>query len=409
MKFYKVGGCIRNKLLGLEPTDIDWVVVGSTPEKMLGFGFKEVGADFPIFLNPTTGEEYALARKEYKEGKGYKGFKCSFGPEVTLEEDLERRDLTINAIAEDPNTGEYIDPFDGMKDLEKGIIRHTSDAFSEDPLRVLRAARFAARFGFMINAGTMVLIQQLVTTGELNHLTPERVWSEIEKALKTDNPKSFFTILRAVGALKVILPELEKLINVPQYHPEGDAFIHTMLVLDNIVNTTPDPVIRFAALTHDLGKGTTCKEDLPSHPTHELRSADIVRDIAKRFKIPNEYTGLAYIVAKYHLRVHKLREAKPKTVLKILNKCDAFRKPDRFHDFLMVCEADQAGKLQKGKYEEKEVLSQILFNINKIDNRKIIGDETRGHVIQQLIHNAQLTQVCKVINAWKKHRDKDND
>lgn len=406
MKIYLVGGAVRDRLLGLSPTDLDYVVVGSSPQEMLDLGYKEVGADFPVFLHPETGEEYALARKEYKEGKGYKGFKCTFGPEVTLEEDLERRDLTINAMAESVGTKtiEIIDPFNGQEDLKKGIIRHTSDAFAEDPLRVLRAARFAARFSFVIDGSTRILMERLVNSGELNELTSERVWIEVEKALKDDNPTMFFKNLRMVGALKVILPELERLHNVPQpvkWHPEGDALTHTFIVLDNICKVTKDPVVRFAALCHDLGKGLTAWEDLPSHPGHELKSADMVKNIAKRLKLPSEYKDLAYISARFHLKVHKLKEMKPKKMLKLLKQTDAFRKPKRFRQFLDVCYADACGKVKQQQevfYDQGEVLQTMLNAVNAIDNLSVIAGETRGHVIQQLIHNAQLSAIRTISN-----------
>jgi tRNA nucleotidyltransferase (CCA-adding enzyme) len=405
MKVYLVGGAVRDSLLGIEPKDLDYVVVGSTPEKMLSYGFKEVGADFPVFLHPDSGNEYALARKEFKTGTGYKGFSCSFGPEVTIEEDLERRDLTINAMAQDLETSQIIDPFDGQEDLKNGIIRHTSEAFGEDPLRVLRAARFAARFKFNITPETMTLMAELVKSKELNELTPERIWIEVEKALKTDHPGLFFKNLDISGALRVIFPELERLYGVPQtekYHPEGCAWTHTMLVLEAVCEMTNDTLTRFAALCHDLGKGTTPVEELPSHKGHELRSADMVREVAARWKIPNEYEDLAYIAARFHLKVHKLNEMKPKKILKLIKQTNALRNPEMFNRFLMVCEADNLGKQRTEEYQEKKILNLMVYNIDSLDNVGIIGEETRGHVIKQLIHNAQLSVVRKISNEWKR-------
>jgi len=409
MKIYGVGGMVRDSLLGLVPNDFDYVVCGSTPEEMLSLGYKEVGADFPVFLHPTTGCEYALARKEYKIGHGYKGFKCSFGPEVTIEEDLERRDLTINAMAVDlDDNNKLIDPFGGEKDLKNGVIKHTSEAFVEDPLRVLRAARFAARFKFKITPDTMTLMTELVNSGELNELTPERIWIEVEKALKTDHPGLFFKNLDIVGALRVIFPELERLYGVPQtekYHPEGCAYIHTMLVLKAVCKMTNDAPTRFAALCHDLGKGTTPQEELPSHKGHELRSADMVREIATRWKIPKEYEDLAYIAARFHLKVHKLREMKPKKILKLIKQTNALRNTEMFNRFLKVCESDNLGKQRTEQYKEKEILLHMVCDILSLDNVAIINGETRGHVIQQLIHNAQLHVVRTISNEWKRQQE----
>ena len=406
MKVYGVGGMARDSLLGVVPNDFDYIVVGSTPDEMISLGYKEVGADFPVFLHPITKAEYALARKEYRDGHGYKGFRCSFGPEVTLEEDLIRRDLTINSMAVDlEDNNKIIDPFNGQEDLKNGIIRHTSEAFSEDPLRVLRAARFAAKFDFRIDLETRKLMKELVNSGELDHLTPERIWIEIEKALKTDNPKVFFEYLKWTGALKVIFPELEKLEGIPQtkkYHPEGCALTHTYMVLEEVCKMTNDAPTRFATLCHDFGKSTTPVDELPSHKGHELRSADMVREVAARWKIPKLYEDLAYIAARFHLKVHKLKEMKPKKILKLIKQANGLRNPEMFNRFLKVCEADNLGKLRTEKYEEKEVLLGMVYHITSLDNPTIIGNETRGHVIQQLIHNAQLHVVRTISNKWKR-------
>ncbi len=346
MQTYLVGGCVRDKLLGLEVKDRDWVVVGSTPEQMLAQGFRPVGKDFPVFLHPETQEEYALARTERKSGHGYHGFDIYASPDVTLEQDLARRDLTINAIAQDQN-GNIIDPYNGSQDLRLGLLRHVSPAFVEDPVRVLRIARFAARFGFQIAEQTQQLIGRMVVSGELDHLVSERVWQELYKALQTDKPSLFFTTLREVGALKVLFPEVDKLFGVPQHpkwHPEVDTGIHVMMVIDQAARLTDDVAVRFAALCHDLGKGTTPAEILPSHKGHEATSVELTKALCDRLRTPKDTMTLAMKVAEYHTDVHLLFELSAERVLQVLEGIDSFRRPQRFEQYLVAGEADFRGR-----------------------------------------------------------------
>ncbi len=349
MDTYLVGGAVRDELLGLEPHERDWVVVGSTPEEMTRQGYRPVGKDFPVFLHPQSNEEYALARTERKSGRGYKGFEVYADPDVTLEQDLARRDLTINAIAKRPD-GSLIDPFDGRVDLEQRLLRHVSPAFVEDPLRILRVARFAARFhhlGFTVADDTMLLMQTMVAAGEVVELVPERVWQETEKALATANPEVYFAVLHECGALKVIFPELARLFGVPQperWHPEIDTGIHTLMVLAQAARLSDSSAVRFAALTHDLGKGITPPEHWPSHRGHEELSVALVLGMCERLRVPNEHRDLAVQVARFHGHCHRALELRPKTVLKVLEGIDAFRRPERFEQFLLACEADARGR-----------------------------------------------------------------
>lgn len=354
MEIYLVGGAVRDKLLDLPVKDRDYVVVGATPEEMEAKGFKPVGADFPVFLHPDTKEEYALARTERKSGKGYKGFTVYAEPDVTLEDDLSRRDLTINAMAETED-GKLIDPYDGQKDLRNGFLRHVSPAFAEDPVRILRVARFVARFhkwGFRVAHSTHRLMKEMVQEGELDHLVPERVWAELESALREAAPSRFFEVLRACGALKKLFPEIDALYGVPQpetHHPEVDTGVHCMMVLDQAAILSDDAQVRFAALVHDLGKGTTPEAEWPKHINHENRGVALVRALCERFRIPNDFRDLAVITARYHTHCHRFSELKPKTVLKTLEGLDAFRKPERFKQYLLACEADSRGRLGKEK------------------------------------------------------------
>ena len=349
MKTYLVGGAVRDELLDYPHKEKDWVVVGATPEDMLGAGFQQVGKDFPVFLHPETKEEYALARTERKTSPGYKGFDVHATPDVTLEQDLLRRDLTINAIAKD-ETGEIIDPFNGLQDIHDRILRHVSPAFAEDPVRILRVARFAARYlhlGFIVADETMQLMKQMVEDGEVDALVPERVWQEMEKALGERSPSRFIEVLRDCGALERILPELDRLFGVPQpeeHHPEIDTGIHTLMVLQQACRLSDDTGVRFAALMHDLGKGVTPESEWPHHIEHEARGADIVLDVCKRLRIPNEYRDLAERTARFHLHYHRALELKPSTVVNTLEQLDAFRKPQRFEKFLLASEADARGR-----------------------------------------------------------------
>ena len=349
MQTYLVGGAVRDELLDYPHQEKDWVVVGATPDEMLAKGYLQVGKDFPVFLHPETREEYALARTERKTSPGYKGFAVHATPDVSLEEDLLRRDLTINALAKD-ESGNIIDPFNGLRDLNDRVLRHVSPAFSEDPVRILRVARFAARYdhlGFTVADETMQLMKNMVDNGEVDALVPERVWQEMHKALTERTPSRFIEVLRECGALERILPELDVLFGVPQpeeHHPEIDTGIHTLLVLQQACKLSDDADVRFAALMHDLGKGTTPQSEWPQHIEHEARGAEIVVKVCKRLRIPNEYRDLAECTARYHLHYHRALELKPSTVVKTLERLDVFRKPERFEKFLLASEADARGR-----------------------------------------------------------------
>lgn len=346
---YLVGGAVRDELLELPITDHDWVVVGSTPEKMLELGFTPIGKDFPVFLHPHNKEEYALARTERKSGRGYKGFTVYADEAVTLEQDLLRRDLTINAIAKDRD-GNLIDPFEGRADIKARRLKHVSAAFSEDPLRILRTARFAARFhpqGFKVHPDTLNLMQHMARHGELDTLVAERVWQELSSALLSTTPSIFFTTLRECGALKSILPELDSLFGIPQtlhYHPEIDTGVHVMMVVDRARALSDDMDVLYAALTHDLGKAQTPKAKWPSHPGHEAAGVPLVQVMSARLRVPNETARLAEIMSDQHLNMHRLNELRPQTILKILKKLDAFRKPQRVEKFALACQADSQGR-----------------------------------------------------------------
>jgi tRNA nucleotidyltransferase (CCA-adding enzyme) len=350
MKIYLVGGAVRDELLGLPVRERDWVVVGAQPEELTARGYRAVGKDFPVFLHPQTGEEYALARTERKTGPGYRGFETTFSADVTLEQDLERRDLTINAIAKDVDTGELIDPFHGQRDIDARVLRHVSRAFVEDPVRVLRAARFAARFapfGFKVADETMALMRDIAAQGELDALVPERVWQETQKALQQPAPWVFFEVLREANALPIIFPELAALFGVPQpaqWHPEIDTGVHTMMVLEQAARLSHDPIVRFAALVHDLGKGTTPRDEWPRHIAHEQRSVPLIEAMCERLKIPNAYRETAIAVGRHHLLSHKAMELRDSTLLDLLEKLDAFRRPERFEQFVLACEADARGR-----------------------------------------------------------------
>ncbi|MCK5641508.1 MAG: multifunctional CCA addition/repair protein, partial [Gammaproteobacteria bacterium] len=346
MKIYLVGGAVRDQLLGLTVKDHDWVVVGSTPEQMQAKGYQTVGKDFPVFLHPKTHEEYALARTERKSAPGYKGFIVHAEPDVSLEQDLARRDLTINAIAQDED-GNLTDPYNGQQDIKDKILRHVSPAFTEDPVRVLRIARFAARFGFTIADETKQLIQQMVEAKELDHLVPERVWQELEKALATPQPSLFFMALREAGALATLFPEVDKLFGVPQvakWHPEIDTGIHVMMVIDQAAKLSDEIIVRFAALCHDLGKGTTAKDILPHHYGHEIRSVKLSKVLCQRLRVPKDIANFALKFAEYHTHIHLIFEMKAATILKVIEALDAFRKPELFNYFLLAGEADSRGR-----------------------------------------------------------------
>jgi tRNA nucleotidyltransferase (CCA-adding enzyme) len=363
MQVYLVGGAVRDELLGIPVKERDWVVVGASREELARLGYREVGRDFPVFLHPETREEYALARRERKIAPGYRGFSVEFGPEVTLEEDLSRRDLTINAIARAPD-GTLVDPFGGRRDLESRLLRHVSPAFVEDPVRVLRLARFAARFaprGFGVAPDTLELMREMVAAGEVDALVPERVWQESEKALREPAASTFFKVLRDCGALARIYPEIDALFGVPQparWHPEIDTGVHTLMVLDQAVRLSGEIPIRFAALVHDLGKAATPPSEWPAHHGHEQRSVALIEALAARLKVPGECRDLAVIVARHHGNVHRAFELKPKTVLEMLERADALRRPERFAAALLACEADARGRLglESEPYPQREYL-----------------------------------------------------
>lgn len=351
MKNYLVGGSVRDRLLGLPQQDRDYVVVGATLDEMLRQGYKPVGKDFPVFLHPTTGEEYALARTERKTGRGYHGFVFQNDPTVTLEQDLLRRDLTINAMAEDEQ-GHLIDPYGGIRDLENRLLRHVSPAFTEDPVRLLRVARFAARYaaqGFRIANETLELMRQMVNSGEVNHLVAERVWAETEKALTESSPATYVRCLRECGALAVIFPEVDALYGIPQpekYHPEIDTGIHTEMVIDMAAHLAPgNSLVCWCALTHDLGKALTPIEMLPKHIGHEESGVEPIRQLCNRLKVPTEYQAMAILCCRLHLKLHMLSTLRPGTILKMIEQLDAFRKPARIEQFILVCEADKRGRL----------------------------------------------------------------
>ena len=347
MQTYIVGGAVRDELLGFAVKDKDYVVVGSTPEAMLAAGFKPVGKDFPVFLHPETRDEYALARTERKTAKGYKGFAIHAAPEVTLEQDLARRDLTINAIAR-ADDGVLVDPFNGVADIKSRTLRHVSEAFAEDPVRILRVARFSARLvDFNVAPETMALMRQMVEAGEVDALVAERVWQELAKGLMEQKPSRMFEVLRACGALKKILPELDRLWGVPQpeqHHPEIDTGVHVMMVIDYAASQNFNLPVRFAALMHDLGKGTTPRELLPKHIGHEQRSANLLKEVCQRLRVPNDCKELGVMTARFHGKLHQALQMRPSTLLEFLIELDAIRQPDRFMDFLKACEADSRGR-----------------------------------------------------------------
>ncbi len=348
MRIYRVGGAVRDGLLGLPVQDRDYVVVGATPEAMLAQGFRPVGRDFPVFLHPQTHEEYALARTERKSGRGYTGFVFHADRTVSLEDDLARRDLTINAIAQ-AEDGTLIDPFAGRADLRAKILRHVGPAFVEDPVRILRLARFAARFAdFSVAPETVALARQMVDSGEVDHLVPERVWQELARGLMERRPSRMFAVLRECGALAKLLPEVDRLFGVPQradYHPEIDTGVHVMMALDDAAGKGYELAVRFAVLLHDLGKGTTPTADLPRHPGHEARGVKLVEAVSVRLRVPAECRDLARLVARYHGDIRRGRELRPATVLKLLEGCDALRRPQRFEQVLQACESDFRGRL----------------------------------------------------------------
>lgn len=397
-KIYCVGGAVRDQLLGLPVQDHDWVVVGSTPEDMVAQGFQPVGKDFPVFLHPETHEEYALARTERKTARGYKGFAVYAAPDVTLEQDLLRRDFTINAIAQDVD-GNLIDPHNGIADLRAGILRHVSTAFSEDPVRILRAARFAARFGFAIAPETLALMRDMVNNGEVDALVAERVWQELARGLLEKRPSRFFETLRSCGALARILPELNALFGVPQpekYHPEIDCGIHALLAVDDAARHDYALEVRFAALTHDLGKGGTPKDILPRHIGHELRSVELLKKLSERLRVPGECSDLALLAARYHGDIHRAFELRAETIFKLFQSADAWRRPERFSRLLQACASDVRGRSghEHDDYPQAAYLLELLAAARAVNAGEIARGCSDSNAIPAEIQKARTSAIA---------------
>ena len=400
-RVYRVGGAVRDELLGLEPREIDWVVVGARPEDLLEQGYRQVGASFPVFLHPETAEEYALARTERKEGHGYHGFAVDFGPEVTLEEDLLRRDLTVNAMARGAD-GELIDPHGGRQDIERRVLRHVSPAFREDPLRVLRVARFAARLaplGFSVHTETMALMRQIVASGELAHLAAERIWTEIAGAMAAPRPDVFVEVLRACGALERLLPEVDALFGVPQperYHPEIDTGVHVLMAMNYAARRGWGPEVVFALLLHDVGKGVTPREEGPSHRRHEQRGVPLARRICERLRAPGRYGDLAVKVTGLHLRCHLAGEMKPATRLRLLEDADLLRRPEGLDDFLRACEADYRGRegFENRPYPQAGLLADALEAALSVRARDLDTEGLKGSQIGNALREARIKAIA---------------
>ena len=409
MQIYMVGGAVRDKLLGRPVNDHDWVVVGATPEQMLALGYLPVGRDFPVFLHPDTREEYALARTERKSGRGYRGFVVQSSPDVTLEEDLARRDLTINAIAvgADPSSATgHFDPYGGERDLQDRVLRHVTDSFREDPVRILRVARFAARFtDFTVAPETMQLMREMVAHGEADHLVAERVWQELARGLMEERPSRMFDVLRECGALKVVLPEVDRLWCVPQrpeYHPEVDTGVHLMMVLDMAARLATTLTVRFACLVHDLGKGTTPADMLPRHIGHEQRSAKLLKGLCERLRVPTECRETADVVAREHGNIHRSGELGAAALVRLIERCDGIRKPARFDDILLACECDARGRLgfDEAPYPQRQRLSEALAAVQSVATSVIAARAAEsgvtGQKVGEMIHAARVRAVA----AW---------
>ena len=400
MQIFLVGGSVRDELLNLPVNDKDWVVVGATPQEMLEQGYLKVGKDFPVFLHPDTKEEYALARTERKIGKGYHGFECYSATDVTIEQDLMRRDLTINAIAKSEK-GDLIDPFNGQTDINNRVLRHVSEAFSEDPVRILRVARFAARYahlGFTIADETLKLMQEMVANGEVDALVPERVWKEMSSALLEASPEVFFESLRQCGALAKLFPDLDKLWGIPQperYHPEIDTGVHVMMSLKKSVEYSDKLSVRFAVLCHDLGKGKTPKSKWPSHHGHEGLGVKPISNWCKQYRVPNDCKDLAVKVAKWHLHAHKALELTPKTLLKFLSALDAFRKPELLEDFLLACMADTRGRkgLEEQAYPQADYIREVFQIVQAVDVKALMAKGYEGGALGEQLYRARLQAI----------------
>ncbi len=404
MRIYKVGGAVRDRLLGRPVTDIDWVVVGSSAQEMIDQGFRPVGADFPVFLHPKSGEEYALARTERKSGRGYGGFTFHASPEVTLEEDLIRRDLTINAMAEDEQ-GLITDPYQGQQDLEHRLLRHVSPAFAEDPLRVLRVARFAARYaglGFSVAPQTLELMRQLSQSGELQALTAERSWKEISRALMEEQPQVFIQVLRDCGALAVLMPEVDALFGVPQppaHHPEVDTGLHILSVLHQAAQHQQPLSVRWACLLHDLGKGATPEDQWPRHIGHEQAGLDLIKAVNERFKAPRECQELALLVGQFHTHGHRAQELKASTLLELLQHFDIFRRPQRFEEFIAACEMDARGRLglESRPYPQADYLRGAASAARSVAVQPLLEQGFKGPELGEALRLERL----KAIKAYK--------
>ncbi|MDM8558051.1 multifunctional CCA addition/repair protein [Candidatus Parabeggiatoa sp. HSG14] len=394
MKIYQVGGAVRDKLLGHPSKDKDWVVVGATPDMLLELGYTPVGRDFPVFLHPTTREEYALARTERKTEAGYTGFSVYAAPDVTLESDLQRRDLTINAMAKDDD-GQLIDPFNGLADLQAGILRHVSPAFVEDPVRILRVARFAARFDFNVAEETLDLMSKMVENGEVDALVAERVWQETVKALVEPQPQKFFELLRHCGALARIFPEIDNLFGVPQLlkpHPEIDTGVHVMLSLQQARRKTNDSQVLFAVLTHDLGKGTTPPDEWPYHSNYEEHGIELVETLCQRYRVPSQHRFLAILVARYHEHCHHIAELTPEILLNALESLDAFRRPQRFEQFLLASEADSRGRdgFSEQPYPQADMFRQAFEIAHQVKVFAIQADGFHGAEIKEELRRRRI-------------------
>lgn len=408
MKVYLVGGAVRDSLLGLAVKDKDWVVVGETEASMKQQGFSQVGSDFPVFLHPESKQEYALARTERKNGKGYTGFTVNSSQGIALEEDLLRRDLTINAMAMDPNQ-QIIDPFNGQQDLQNRVLRHVSDAFQEDPLRVLRVARFAARYyslGFSVANETMELMKQMVSNGELQHLVSERVWKETSRALMEDHPDVYFEVLRECGALDIWFPELACLWGIPnpaKWHPEIDTGVHTMMVLQQASLLSDALTIRYAALVHDLGKALTDPAQWPSHRGHETLGLTPISNLSEKLKVPNECKELALLMSEFHSHIHRAFDLKPSTILKVLNRCDAWRKQSRFEQLLITCKADARGRtgFEDIDYEQANFLRNAFEAAAAIDVKPIVEKGFTGKAIREQLDIQRIEAIRTVKKQWE--------
>jgi len=408
MEIYLVGGAVRDDLLGQPVSERDWVVVGATPDDLLTRGFRPVGKDFPVFLHPHTHEEYALARTERKTAPGYHGFSIIAAPDVTLEEDLLRRDLTINAMARDAQ-GRLIDPYHGIRDLEARWLRHVSPAFAEDPVRIPRLARFSARYaplGFRVAPETLDLMRAMVASGEVDHLTPERVWAETVRALVEPCPGRYIETLRECNALERIFPELDRLFGVPQppsHHPEIDTGVHTLMAMEQAVRLGADSVTRFAVLVHDLGKGTTPPGEWPRHLDHEQRGADLVRALCQRLRIPNMYRELGVLTARFHTHCHRALELRPKTLLNTLQGLDALRKPRRFEQFLVACEADARGRmgLESRNFPQADFMSRIHQAAAGVRARPLLEQGLTGLALAEALQRDRLAAITEARREFK--------